>query len=350
MQGGHGEAEGNDDPSTPIRHGEGGAGQSDKHERRNHGVVGHHPEAGGHALGHRGDGKAEEGEGGTEQAIDDRRQLDQPVIIAREGEKDPHEAVEEQGGDHEEENAPGSEDVDGTFDHVLPGPPGGMTAAGLPNRRFAEIHSHEQAEDGGGEGGVDRPAHRGAGAGRPTGPAEERDHEALVEKCGPADHGEEKAAGFPAQKRLEDPRPGGLAVALRQGFISQSFVRPAGTGFGRAADDAIEQEEGEKPGAARGEGEDEHFQDHERGGEHDDAFASDHVGQRAGGNFQDDDDHSPDDIKQGVLLEGQPEVEEEDTDHRVVEPGVKENAEGDKEREVAAEGGGHGIYLAPAES
>ena len=225
-----------------------------------------------------------------------------------------------------------------------------MTADGLGHGRFAEIQSDKQAEDRRDEGGVDRPAHGDAGAGRPTGPTEERDDQALVEERGAADHGEEKAAGFPAHKRLEDTRPGGLAIALRQGIISQSLVGPAGTGFGRAAEDAIEHQKREKPCAARRKGEDGHFHDHEHGGEHDDALASDHVGQCTGGNFQHDDDHGPDDIEQGVLLEGQPEIKEEDADDRVVEPRVEENAEGDEEREVAAEGGGHGIYLATAES
>jgi len=42
------------------------------------------------------------------------------------------------------------------------------------------------------------------------------------------------------------------------------------------------------------------------------------------------------------LLEGKPEIEEEDADDRVVEPRVEKDAKGDKEREVALEGGGHG--------
>jgi hypothetical protein len=50
------------------------------------------------------------------------------------------------------------------------------------------------------------------------------------------------------------------------------------------------------------------------------------------------------------LLEGQAEIQEEDADNRIVEPRVEEDAKGDKERKVAAEGSGHGIYLATAES
>jgi hypothetical protein len=46
------------------------------------------------------------------------------------------------------------------------------------------------------------------------------------------------------------------------------------------------------------------------------------------------------------LLEGEPEVEEEDADDRIVEPRVEKDAEGDKERDVAAERGRHGFYLA----
>jgi hypothetical protein len=41
------------------------------------------------------------------------------------------------------------------------------------------------------------------------------------------------------------------------------------------------------------------------------------------------------------LLEGEPEVEEEDADDRIVKTRVEKDAEGDKERDVAAEGGGH---------
>jgi len=49
------------------------------------------------------------------------------------------------------------------------------------------------------------------------------------------------------------------------------------------------------------------------------------------------------------LLEGQSQIEEEDADDRVVEPRVEKDAKGDKEREVAVEGGGHRFYLATAE-
>ena len=67
------------------------------------------------------------------------------------------------------------------------------------------------------------------------------------------------------------------------------------------------------------------------------------------GNFQHDDNHGPDDIEPCVLLEGEPEVEEEDADDRIVKTRVKKDAKGDKEREVAVEGGGHRFYLATAE-
>jgi hypothetical protein len=46
------------------------------------------------------------------------------------------------------------------------------------------------------------------------------------------------------------------------------------------------------------------------------------------------------------LLEGESEVEKEDANDGVVKARVEKNAEGDEEREVAAEGGGHGIQLA----
>ena len=163
----------------------------------------------------------------------------------------------------------------------------------------------------------------------------------MVEEGGAADHGEEEASGFPAHERLEHARPGRFTVGLGQGIVSQGFVGPAGAGFGRAAEDAVEHEEREEPRAAWGESEDGHLGDHERRGEDDDAFASDNIGQRAGRDFQHDDDHGPDDIEPRVLLEGEAEVEKEDADDRVVEARVEEDAEGDEEREVAAEGGGH---------
>ena len=84
-----------------------------------------------------------------------------------------------------------------------------------------------------------------------------------------------------------------------------------------------------------------HFGHHVCGGENDHTFASEDIGQRAGGDFQHDNDRGPDDIGQRVLLEGESEIEEEDAEDRVVKARVEKDAEGDEEGEVAAEGGGH---------
>ena len=159
----------------------------------------------------------------------------------------------------------------------------------------------------------------------------------LIEKHGTADHGDEESAGFPPHEGFEHAGPRCLAVGFGQRIVGEGFVCPAGAGFGRAAEDAVEHEKPEHPRTPRGEGEDGHFRNHEPGGEDHDTFASDHVGQGAGRNFQHDDDHGPDDIEQRVLLEGESEIEEENADDRVVKPRVEEHAEGDEEGEVALE-------------
>ena len=164
----------------------------------------------------------------------------------------------------------------------------------------------------------------------------------MVEKRGPADHGDEEATRLPAHEGFEDARPSGFAVCFRQRVVSQSLVGPAGAGLGCAAQDAVQDEEPEHPHSAGREGKHSHLGDHERGVHNHNTLASYDIGQCARGDFQHDDDHGPDDIEQCVLLEGKPEIEEEDADDRVVEPRVKKDTKGDKEREVAVEGGGHG--------
>ena len=168
----HGHAERHDHPRTPVRPGHGRAGEADEDEGGDDGVIGDNAAACDETLGQRSNSEPEQGETGAEHAVDEGWQFDEAVVVAGEREEDAHETVDNQCGDHEKENAARGEDMDGTFDDVLPCAAGGVPRPMCVRGWFAEIQGNDQAENRSGQSRVDRPAHGGAGRGDPSGPTE----------------------------------------------------------------------------------------------------------------------------------------------------------------------------------
>ena len=149
-------------------------------------------------------------------------------------------------------------------------------------------------------------------------------------------HRDEKSGRAPAHGGGHDLIPCRLAIFFRQGFVNDCFVRTTGGCFGSAREKTVEQAKREqKHAAVFGRKEQHtHFQHHQACGKHQQAFAAERIGQRAGWHFEKKDRRSPHGIEQQVLLEAQPKVGEKHREHRVVGPRVVKSCEEDKEPRV----------------
>ena len=150
-------------------------------------------------------------------------------------------------------------------------------------------------------------------------------------------HCDEIAGRAPTHRGGHDLIPCGLPIFFRQGFVNDRLIRAAGCGFRSAREKTVEQAKCEQKGATVFGREEQHahFQHHQRGGKHQQAFAANCVGKRAGWHLEEKDRSGPHGIEQQVLFEAQPEVGEKHRQHRVVGPRVVESREDDKKPRIA---------------
>ena len=177
-------------------------------------------------------------------------------------------------------------------------------------------------------------------------PGQQPVHCARVVDEGAEGQGNDRGDGMEPHLQAEHLRPVPAVAFGGQGIVGDSLVGAACHRFGQPAQDAVDEKDRENEGAAaeRHEGEQAHFGNHAEGGGDDQPFSPDQIGESPGRHFGREDGDRPDGIEQGELLDGQAEVEKEDSEDRIVEPRIEEYPKGDKESDIGygkRRGGGH---------
>lgn len=277
----------------------------------------------------RGEDRAEDAEGGV-------GDFDEAVVFRIEGEEEADDGIVDEGGEN-----------DGEDHGCFPDPGGGAEDAG-PERGFAGVMGilrgflhgdrDDEGEAAGEEGEVDGEA-EGLFLGDLEIAAEGGEDavdEVGVVYGGADEHGDDEGDGGEAHEIGEDFGPKGLAVFFGEGVVGEGFIGAGGGGFGGAGEDAVEDPGPEdEAGVPEGdEGDECHLEDHEHGRCNDHAFATDFIGEGAGGDFEEDDGDGPDEIEERELLHGEAVIELEDGEDGVVEARVEEEAKGDEEPDV----------------
>ena len=141
------------------------------------------------------------------------------------------------------------------------------------------------------------------------------------------EHRDHRSDALPLHHLGQDAGPLLGPVPLRQRIEDQRLVGAAGHALGDAAEKPVRQaaEHENPPAIPRRRDEENHLGDHEACRRDDQRLPPDPVGQDTGRQVGEDDRKRPGEVHQRVLGTAEAQVEKEDRQDRVVEPGIEKN-------------------------